>query len=187
MIVPAYCQLKSFCAQVGGVFFRRSRTVYAGEHFPGNQHVFGIADKQVGTEVEPIVEESEVESQIVVDNGFPSEFSRGRSRDGSIGDGLAVHEISAQALHIQLLYVWITVGYGLIAQRSGAESYLKVREYFAYGVEECFFAHSVAYCKRGEESGSVVFGKPRRGIPSYVELGQIFSGIVVSDSSEVTQ
>ena len=44
---------------------------------------------------------------------------------------------------------WVrTVGYGLIAQRSGAESYLKVREYFAYGVEERFFAHSVAYGKR---------------------------------------
>ena len=64
-IVPAYHNLVSGSAQVGGILLRGALAINVGQRHRLGEHVLGVTDVGVGRDVQAVLEESEVKTGIV--------------------------------------------------------------------------------------------------------------------------
>ena len=72
-IVPAYHNLVSGSAQVGGILLRGALTVNVGKRHRLGEHILGVTDVGVGRDVQAVPEESEVNTGIVGNHGLPGQ------------------------------------------------------------------------------------------------------------------
>ena len=83
-IIPSQHQFPAFGTQVGCILLGLVGSISTGKLFAGSLHTFSITNIGIGSQVQTVVQESEIESYVPSRNGFPGQVGGIRVGDTCI-------------------------------------------------------------------------------------------------------
>ena len=154
-IVPAHRDFVARGAQVGRVLLGSAFAVHVGKGHRLGEHILGVADVCVGGDVQAVLEEAEVETGVIGDDGLPREVAgnRGRHRGPlcSIGSVEGVRQL-AEGDGIEI----VVIADLLVAEGTVAQTELGLVPGVADRSPERFLADAPACGNGGEETPAVI-------------------------------
>ena len=185
-IVPAYGNLVSGRAEVGGVLLRGALAIHVGEGHRLGQHILGIPDVGVGGDVQAVLEEAEVHAGVVGNHGLPGQAAgNGRGHRGALGRIGPVEGVCqlGQGDGVEI----VIVADLLVAQGAVAQAELG----FVPGVldrrPERLLADAPAYGSGGEEAPAVILGEAGGSVIAPGNLEEVAFRVIIVEAPEETE
>ena len=185
-VAPADGDFVALGAQVGAVLLGRGRSEDVGQRERRGEHVLGVADVEVGRDVEAVFEEAQIETEVVGYDRLPRKsVADGVRRRGVIGLFRAVEGVAQLAGRDR--FDVVVVRHLLVAERAVREAHLGVVPPVAHRLPEFLLRDAPSGRCRGEEAPAVVGGEARRTVVACRHFEKVLAGVVVVRTGEITQ